>query len=195
MKFLKWLLIIVLVIVAIFLVVALFLPSEYRLERSITINAPADVVYEQIADLKNWNNWGPWVKMEKEVDGSISEPSRGVGASMTWAGDTIGSGSIEVIKMEELKYMHSKLTFEGDMESIDIWEFKQVDGGIRATWANEGELSYPIGRFFGLFLEGMMGDMYVEGLESLKQYTESMPPPPAVEDDTEVEATEPAMAQ
>jgi Polyketide cyclase / dehydrase and lipid transport len=180
MKFLKWTAIIVLIIVVIGLIVAIVLPSEYRIERSIVINAPVEVVYEQIADLQNWNNWGPWVKMEQEVAGNISTPSRGVGAHMDWDGDTIGSGSIDVLEMVELVSMRSKLTFDEDQFSDDVWEFEVVPEGTKATWAAEGELSYPVGRLFGLFLESMLGDMYEEGLASLKAYVEAMPAPEPV---------------
>ena len=172
MKILKWVFGIVLGIIALVLIVAIFLPSEYRFERSIVIEAPPEVVYEQVVELHNWDNWGPWVAMEVEVDGKISDNSRGVGAWMEWSGDTIGDGRAEIIEVREAELVRSQLE-TGGWVGIDIWELEAVPEGTRATWANEGELDYPLGRLMGPFLDGMLDDMYMTGLRNLKEYVEN----------------------
>ena len=55
MKILKNLLIIIVAIIALLLIVAVFLPSEYRVERSVEINKPAEEVYNYVADFNNFS--------------------------------------------------------------------------------------------------------------------------------------------
>ena len=60
------------------------------------------------------------------------------------------------------------------MESWIFWQFEPTEEGTRATWANEGEVGYPLGRYFGLFLDGMMGPDFERGLKNLKRVCEGM---------------------
>ena len=39
----------------------------YTIERSITIAAPAERIYEQIADFHRWPDWSPWEGVDKHV--------------------------------------------------------------------------------------------------------------------------------
>ena len=62
---LKKILIVVAVLVAIvgvFLGYVAMQPGDFRIERSAKMNAPANVVFDQVNDFHNWEAWSPWAK-------------------------------------------------------------------------------------------------------------------------------------
>jgi hypothetical protein len=58
------------------------------------------------------------------------------------------------------------------MTSKDIWNFKDENGKTIVTWTSTGNLSYPLGRLFGLSLEQMLGEQKEHGLKKLKEVCE-----------------------
>ncbi|MGD9897698.1 MAG: SRPBCC family protein [Calditrichaceae bacterium] len=178
MKILKLTLYVLAGIIALFLVVALFLPSDYRVERTISIEKPVSTVYNQVIDLRNWENWNPWTAMDPDANSVISGPGKGVGSKWAWEGKVLGTGYLNILEAEENKSIKSDLIFlePQAMKSFDVWEFRPSGNGTQVVWANVGELDYPVGRYFGLFLDQMMGPDFEKGLKNLKQTCESMVP-------------------
>ena len=39
----------------------------YTVERSTTIDAPPERIYQQIANLHNWRNWSPWEGLDPDL--------------------------------------------------------------------------------------------------------------------------------
>jgi hypothetical protein len=35
-------------------------PADFRVTRSASIDAPPEVVFAQVNDLRKWNDWSPW---------------------------------------------------------------------------------------------------------------------------------------
>jgi hypothetical protein len=58
MKFLKYLLLLVLVVIIGVLLFGAMQPSNYDVSRSKLIKAPVSSVYNTINDLKTWEKWG-----------------------------------------------------------------------------------------------------------------------------------------
>jgi Polyketide cyclase / dehydrase and lipid transport len=83
---------VVLVVGALALFVAMR-PSEFRIERSTTIAAPAPAVFAQVNDFHNWQAWSPWAKLDPDVKNSYEGASAGKGAVFAWAGNSkVGEG-------------------------------------------------------------------------------------------------------
>ncbi len=179
MKVLKILLMAVGVLVALFFLVAAFLPASYAVERSIEINKAPEVVFEQVADFNNYLKWNPWSKTEPIAKNTITGTQKEPGASWMWEGDTVGAGSLTIEKIEPNKAIQSKLKFIKPFESeaSDSWTFEPAANGTKVTWHNTGELAYPMMRYFGLGMEGMLGPQFEQGLQSLKELSEAQPDP------------------
>jgi len=176
MKVLRTILIIILALIVLFLIVALFLPSSFSVERSIEINKPVDFVYNTVLDFEKRTQWDPWV--EKDADATTSfelGDSTGVGNTWAWQGEIVGSGNLTVDKVIPNEKIHSKLVFISpqQMESDVIWKFAPVENGTKVTWGLAGEVDYPVGRFFGMMMDGYIGPDYEQGLQSLKQLCEN----------------------
>ena len=180
MKILKGILFALLAVIATLLIVAAFLPSEYSVERSIEIRADRATVYNSVIDYNNWKDWSIWVEMDpgavNKMSGNPGEP----GAMWLWDGEIIGRGSLRLEQLRQNEMIRSTLTFaEPDrMTSTDIWNFTDSENGTLVVWINEGDLGYPLMRYFGLFLDNMLGPDYEQGLANLKVFIENRPAAP-----------------
>jgi len=174
MKILKTLLLSVAGLIGALLLIAIFLPSDYRVERSIEISRPVPVVFDQVADFNHWPAWNPWTAMEPTARTVVSGAPRMVGSSWAWEGEKLGRGSLTIREIIPNQAIRSTLRFlePQQMEARDSWTFLPANNGTRVIWANEGKLSYPMERYLGLFMDGMLGSDYEKGLAKLKQVAE-----------------------
>jgi hypothetical protein len=98
-----------------------------------------------------------------------------VGSTWKWQGDSIGTGSMTIVEVEAPTKIHSQLVFTAPMEShSDIyWTFTSLDNNrTEVVWANSGELGYMM-RYMGLAMDQMLGASFEQGLQNLKQVTET----------------------
>lgn len=98
MKLLKGLLYVIVVLGLVFVVGGFGLPSSTHVERSITIQRSAGDVHAMLDSYQRFNQWSPWYEMDPQARYEISGPTAGVGASLAWTGDKIGSGSQRVVE-------------------------------------------------------------------------------------------------
>ena len=176
MKLLKRITLVLLVLVVLLAVVGFFLPSHYRVERSVSIRAKPEAIYAQISNFKNWLQWTAWNQtkypdMQVKFDG----PESGVGAGYSWEGKSTGQGSIKFTRAEPGKEISYDLNFEqGKYKSLGSITLEPSGESVKVTWSNEGELgANPINRYFGLMMDRMMGPDFEEGLNNLKRKVES----------------------
>ncbi|MEZ4840683.1 MAG: SRPBCC family protein [Flavobacteriaceae bacterium] len=64
MKYLKYILLLLLLIIVGGSIYVATLDSDFEVTRSRTINAPAEVVFKNVADYKNWPSWSPWIEKD-----------------------------------------------------------------------------------------------------------------------------------
>ena len=64
MQILKWLLGIVVVLVIVAVGGGMVLSPTFKVQRSATIQAPAQKVYELLADPRQWKAWSAWNRRE-----------------------------------------------------------------------------------------------------------------------------------
>jgi len=187
----KKLLFVLLGIIALILVVAAFLPGSYTVERSVEIAKPPEVVYPLVADYNNWLKWSPWPKMDPDAKQTVTGTAGAAGHSWSWEGEKSGVGSMTLAQVEENRSVQSKLVFKKPMnsEADDYILLEPTPTGTKVTWRNTGNLPYPVGRFFGLGVEGMLGPQFEEGLAGVKSIAESIeePPPPPMTEETPAE--------
>ena len=171
----KKIFIFIMALIALLLVLAIFLPSSYKVERSLTINAPAEVVYKQVIDLNNYLKWNPWSKMDPEAKQTVAEKSFGVGASWSWDGEVVGKGGLTITEAVEYTSIKTELEFTEPRQDKGIghWFFEESGGTTIVTWSMEGDLGYPVGRYMGLMMDGMLGEQFEQGLENIKTIVEN----------------------
>jgi hypothetical protein len=195
MKILKWLGGILVGLLVVLLVVGLCLPRKFRVERRIVIDAAPDRIHRLVNRFREWPAWTAW--NENRYPGmqvSFVGPDEGVGAKYHWTGEASGTGDMEITASDPARGIEYDLSFEnGEMLSTGAIEYVPEGESTRVTWHAAGDLGWnPVGRYFGLLLDGMMGPDLEKGLANLKARVEAEATQPA---DAAPTATPPAETQ
>lgn len=168
---------IVVALVAVFLIVAAFQPSHYRIARSLTVAAPPAIVFAQVNDFHRWGSWNPWEKLDPAMTTTYEGAPAGVGAIYTWTGNSqVGAGRMTLaeshppdlirIDMEFLKPFANTATVE--------FAFKAEGRGTTVTWSMFGPQKFA-GKALGLVMnmDKMIGRQFEQGLADLKTAAET----------------------
>lgn len=143
MKVLKIILIVVLILVGTFVIINAFLPANYSVERSTTVQAPKELVFKQVVDFKNWEQWSPWLAMDSTMTFNYGEQTKGAGATYSWTGENSGNGKQEMTAVSDMDTIKTHIVFEGMGESDGLWVFTEnEDGTTHVSWSFSGENSF-----------------------------------------------------
>jgi len=177
MKFLKWLGIGILFLVALFLIIPFFLSSSFHVERTIEIEKPVNIVFQTAVDMNQRAKWDPWIEMDPDAEINVQMTPEIISSGYTWKGEIIGEGKITIQEFIPNELIKSKIEFIApqSMESDILWNFNKTDKGSVVTWAFEGSLSYPFEKWSGLFMDKFMGPQFEKGLSNFKELVESLP--------------------
>ncbi len=168
LKYLGFLLLAVVIILSIYVAVS---EGNYDIKRSRVIKAPVEVVFENVNDFKNWENWSPWFEMDPTIVTSHPDTTNGVGASYSWKGKD-GSGSIKTISAIPNKEIIQQVDFNSDSKPEVYWNFAKVDLGTEVTWGMRSKNSFGE-KFYWLFKGGIEKNtipIYDRGLELLEKH-------------------------
>ena len=76
--------------------------DTYTVERSTTIDAPAERIYQHVANFHNWRSWSPWEGVDPDLRRTYSGPDTGPGATYASEGNRkAGAGRMEVVEAAE----------------------------------------------------------------------------------------------
>ncbi len=176
MKMWKKLLLAFVALIVLLLLGGMLLPSEFSVERTITIAGSRDQIYQPVSTLRDWPKWTAWnpqnyPNMTYSYDGAES----GVGAKSNWADPEGGNGTMEITSADPDIGIEYTLQFDGFPPAFGTIKFEDGDDGkttVRMkTTGNMG--SDPMSRYFGLLMDGIMGPDFEKGLLGLKNLVES----------------------
>ena len=176
---LKKILIGLLVIIIVFLVVVALQPADFRVTRSATIAAPPEVVFPHVNELKKWDAWSPWAKLDPNAKNTFEGPASGKGAAMSWAGNNqVGEGRMTITESRPNELVQFKLEFFKPMAGTSDAEFtfKPQANQTEVTWTMTGKNNF-IAKAFCLFMsmDKMVGGQFEKGLADLKSAAEAAP--------------------
>lgn len=176
MKILKIFGIVVIVLIALFLIIPLFVPNEYKVEKSIEINKERSEVHNFMKYFSNFDKWSPWSEMDPDMKVEISGDDGTVGAQYYWKGnDDVGEGKMTItsIRDSEIKIdLQFMEPFEA--ESPTVYKLKDSENGTEVSWYMEGEMSYPWNIFMLMMdMEEAIGKDFDNGLTKLKSAIEN----------------------
>lgn len=173
MKILKYLLFLILLI---FIGSAIYFGTKdgtFDIQDSLIIEAPQEVVFNQVNEYKNWENWSPWKKLDSTITFTYAEKSAGEGASFAWDGESVGSlTTTKVIPNIEIQQDLTLKTPSGETHANVFWDFKDVEGGTQVTWRMEGEHSLMQKAYYswtGFDFSSNIHQMHKAGLERISQ--------------------------
>ncbi len=180
MKILKRILIIIVLLIGVAVVIGFLLPREQHVERSLLVEAAPAVVFEQVNNLKNWENWSPWIKLDPASVRNYSDPAVGTGAFYTWSSENknVGSGKMTILESMPNSRVSTQLEFEGMETATGYFKFEPDGAGTKVTWAFDANMgSNPFFRLMGLMMDKMLGKNFDECLQGIKKAAEAAPAP------------------
>jgi uncharacterized protein YndB with AHSA1/START domain len=165
---------IVAVIVVVVLILVFFRPSTFRVERSITVNVPADTVYALLTDFRRSTSWSPWEKKDLNMKKTFSGPATGLGSVFEWEGNqNVGHGRQEIVEAVPCSKVTTRLNFYKPFKGENMAEFlfEPTNGGTLVRWVMYGPLN-AIARVLCFDMDKMIGKDFEEGLASIKAHLE-----------------------
>jgi effector-binding domain-containing protein len=164
-------------VVVVLAVVGLILPRHVQVKRSIAIDRPASLVYAVVNSFVLFPKWSPWQDLDPTMSQTTEGPRDGVGAKLLWKGnDKVGTGTQTITVSTPNQSIATDLDF-GDMGVAKSLVSLVPDGAsTTVTWTVDVDMgANPVGHYFGLTMDGMLGKDFATGLSKLKTVVEGMP--------------------
>ena len=158
------------------IIVGLALPRHTQITVEAHINAHPATVFALVNDFHRQVLWSPWIDMDPNVRIIYSGPDRGVGATMTWDGAIIGSGTQTITESRPFEHVASAINSAEASETRTWFDLEDADGTTLITWGFENDHGYNlVGRYFSSMLGSIVRRDYEKGFVSLKALAESLP--------------------
>lgn len=154
---------------------AYLLPRQVSVARSVSIAAPPEKVFPYVNSLQKFTEWSPWAAKDPGMKVTHEGPAEGVGAKMTWASDNadVGTGTQEITESVPGERVVNRLEFGGMAPAGAYFDLEPEGEGTLVTWTVEMDMGMnPVGRWFGLMMDGMVGKDFDQGLGNLKALAE-----------------------
>jgi len=170
MKTLKYIFFLILFIVIGLSIYIAVQPNTFEVARSRNIKAPAAVIYNNVIDFKNWEDWSSWKEKDSETVITLNDKTNGIGGSFKWV-DSHGNGTMKTLATKINESIEQELQFgEFDPSSVN-WQFEQFDNGnTNVTWKMKSD-NVPFMFKATAIIEGgfdnMIGPDFDRGLEKL----------------------------
>jgi hypothetical protein len=174
---LKKILIALVSIIVIALIVGLLLPRHTKVERSVLIDRPAGSIFATLNSFQLFPRWSPWQDLDPNMHQTMEGPRDGVGAKLVWSGnDKVGTGTQVITAVVPDKSVSSDLDFNGMGAAKSVMSLSPEGTATRVTWSLDIDMgANPVGHYFGLMMDRMIGKDFATGLAKLKTLMESMP--------------------
>ncbi|MBT8081957.1 MAG: SRPBCC family protein [Gammaproteobacteria bacterium] len=158
------------------ILIGLALPRTHRVEVSTEIDAHQTTVFALVNDFHRFTLWAPWRDTDPNARFLYSGPARGEGATVTWDGAIIGSGTQTIVESRPPEHVGIVMN-RGEPGEAKSWF--RLSPGVGTTivhWGFERDHGLNIvGRYFASMLGGIVARDYEAGLAGLKELAESLP--------------------
>lgn len=170
-------LLILAIIIIVFCAYTAMQPDDFRYQRTATINAKPEVVFEEVNVARNWEKWSPWAKVDPNAKFTYEGPESGVGSITRWKGNMeVGEGSSTITESKPNEFIQLRLDFLKPMKATNTAEFtfKPEGDTTVVTWAMYGKSNF-IGKAMSVIMncEKMVGGQFEKGLANLKAIAEA----------------------
>lgn len=176
MKVFKIFVVTIVTLFALFLIVTVFIPSRYSIERKIEIIAPQSVIYFLLNDFHNWKYWDTWWKLDTMQERNFTGPMFGLGSAFSWKSrdKNVGNGELKIIEEKPFEFIRIAMRFGREMQSDATFRLMRLDDDrVLVVWKMEGELKF-IAKWFRYFLDEAVGKDFEAGLSNIKNLSEKI---------------------
>lgn len=166
-------------VVVLFLAIGFYNASKLQhihIQKSVSINADINQVYDQVAYLKNFPNWSPFMEADPTQQVEVKGTDGKVGAQYHWLGNKGKDlGYQEIKQMKPNEYVKMECDIQKPFKANPTFEysFEQDGGAVKVT--QDFKLKSGLIDSFFMWLFGAkkdMAKMNARGMELLKQACE-----------------------
>jgi len=175
MKIFKYLLFLILIFIIGASIYIATKDGKFQVEQQLMLEAPNEVVFNEVNDFTTWKNWEPWSQETNDMIINYGEMTKGEGASYSWQSEEIGDGKMLTTKANPHNSLEQDITFItpfGESNSEVYWEFETHGDSTLVTWGMIGEQSFMEKAAF-IFqdesLAEMMQPKFDQGLKNLQE--------------------------
>ena len=172
MKILKWLLGLVIALAVVVFGGALLIDPAYQVERTVRVNAAPDRIDPLIDSSAGWAQWGVWYQRDPQMKVTEQVATRGTGAAWSWTSETQGNGAMRLTDVKPGQQVAYELSIEGFAPSQGEIVLAPEGDATNVTWRMHGTMDNLVGRWFGLFMDKLVGPDFEAGLANLKTLAE-----------------------
>lgn len=164
-----------LALIMLLLIVALFIPKDYTVSVSTTINQPKAVVFDYVKLIKNQEEYSVWVMQDPNVVMKYTGTDGTVGFRAAWNSkdDNVGEGSQQIVKITDDRIdvdLHFERPMKGDAKAATFVE--EVSGNqTKVTNEFYGHSDYPM-NLMSLIGKKFITDAQTQNLANLKKILE-----------------------
>lgn len=168
---------IIIVTIVVLAVIAIAMqPDKFIVSRSITINAARADIFPHVNNLREWEAWSPWAKLDPDAKSEFEGAESGIGALMRWDGNKdVGKGSMEIIESIPAEFIKMQLIFLKPMQgtSYATFRFDIENDMTKVTWEMTGHNNF-MAKAVSLVMncDKMVGGYFEKGLANLKAVSE-----------------------
>lgn len=155
-------------------------PAAFSVQRSVTIQSPADLPFALVNDFHRWAAWSPWEKRDPGMTRTFTGADAGLDAMYEWTGNPeVGSGRMTIVESKPAERVRIRLEFLEPFEALNTTTFTFTPSGrdVTVTWRMEGRNAF-LGKAFSLFvdMDEAIGKDFEAGLANLKAAAEAAAP-------------------
>ena len=180
-RVIEWL-ISLLIVVALFVVIALFLPASRTVSHSVETNRPMSTVNDILSSYTRFGDWNALVNHDPRMKLTVSGPESGVGAKLAFYSDdaTVGEGSWELVEFEPGRKIVYALDTPGrgsnKTMTFDFERTGQRKQNVKITQTFNVEYGYDLlGRYAGLYITDNVGEDMKLGLGKFSNLIATIP--------------------
>jgi effector-binding domain-containing protein len=168
---------IILGIVLLIVIIGVFLPASTHVERTAVVKGNPESVFMLINNLKEWEKWSPWHKIDPKMTIAYSDTFVGAGASYSWKSDhdNVGNGKMTILESSPYSMVKTEMNFMENGIASGGFYLKPVEAGTEVKWTMDSDAGWNIiARYFGLMVDKFVGPDFEKGLRLLDSVAQTV---------------------
>ncbi len=147
-------------------------PDRFVVTRSAVIDAGAPEVFRHINELRNWQAWSPWAKLDPQSHADYQGPAEGAGAAFEWSGDKkVGVGRMQIVDSQPFEHVSIRMEIQKPFSATNDLRFQltpEAQERTKVTWTMSGRNTF-ISKAMNLFMncDKVVGGQFEAGLANL----------------------------
>lgn len=160
------------VILLVFVAYVASRPNEFVVRRTAVMPVSPDRVFPWVNNLKSFNQWSPWSKLDPNCRYTFTGPDSGVGAKLHWSGNKkVGEGLMHIQESQLNRLIKMDLEFIRPFPSQSQveFQFEPQNNQTQVSWTMVGKNTF-MSKMFCLIMnmDKMVGGDFQRGLENLR---------------------------